>query len=425
MTKQNFIELFSASDSNISETKDREKSLEYIKTHELPNKTDENWRNTDLRTLVEQIYFSAHTKKNRITSINELKINGLNDNCLVFINGSFQKELSKIENEKNNIFLGSLAEGKKMYPDIFNKYFNQSEKEIETVFTALNTAYAQNGAFIYVSENFKSQKPIQILNISDSESQSTAYQIRNLIILAKNSEVNVITVSKSLSDGISFCNSQNEIFLEANSILNFNIFQEENIETRSLNNTRLKQSENTQSTVNIASLSGAILRNDIKIYLSGENARTEINGIYLPTNEQQFDNYILIKHEKSHGKSRQLFKGIIAGQARSVFSGRVLVDKNAQKTDAGQLNKNLLLTDYVKAYSRPQLEIYADDVQCSHGSSTGQIDKEALFYLQSRGIGEKQAKILMLNAFAKEVIDKISIPEYKNYIENLFENKYF
>jgi Fe-S cluster assembly protein SufD len=239
--------------------------------------------------------------------------------------------------------------------------------------------------------------------------------------LAKNSEVNVITVSKSLSDGISFCNSQNEIFLEANSTLNFNIFQEENIETRSLNNTRLKQSENTQSTVNIASLSGAILRNDIKIYLSGENARTEINGIYLPTNEQQFDNYILIEHEKSHGKSRQLFKGIIDGQARSVFSGRVLVDKNAQKTDAGQLNKNLLLTDYAKAYSRPQLEIYADDVQCSHGSSTGQIDKESLFYLQSRGIGEKQAKILMLNAFAKEVIDKISIPEYKNYIEN----KYF
>jgi len=425
MTKQDFIELFSGSDSNISETKDREKSLEYIKTHELPNKTDENWRNTDLRPLVEQIYFSAQTQKNRITSINELKINGLNDNCLVFINGSFQKELSKIENDKNNIFLGSLAEGKKMYPDIFNKYFNQSEKEIETVFTALNTAYAQNGAFIYVSENFKSQKPIQILSISESESQSTAYQIRNLIILAKNSEVNVITVSKSLSDGISFCNSQNEIFLEANSTLNFNIFQEENIETRSLNNTRLKQSENTQSTVNIASLSGAILRNDIKIYLSGENARTEINGIYLPTNEQQFDNYILIEHEKSHGKSRQLFKGIIDGQARSVFSGRVLVDKNAQKTDAGQLNKNLLLTDYAKAYSRPQLEIYADDVQCSHGSSTGQIDKEALFYLQSRGIGEKQAKILMLNAFAKEVIDKISIPEYKNYIENLFENKYF
>jgi Fe-S cluster assembly protein SufD len=210
--------------------------------------------------------------------------------------------------------------------------------------------------------------------------------------------------------------------VDSNAKLNFNIFQGEGDDAFQINHTRVIQHRDSCFSGHTLSFCGAIVRNDIQVEQIEEGCETYLNGLYLPDREQHFDNELFVHHAKAHGTSKQVYKGIIDHKASAVFMGKVLVDRDAQKTQASQSNRNVLLSKDAKVNSKPQLEIYADDVACSHGSTTGQIDKEALFYLQSRGIDRRQAEVLLLSAFVADVIESIEVDALRLFV-NLLINK--
>ncbi len=335
---------------------------------------------------------------------------------LVFVNGYFVEQLSDIQDIEGKITVINNQYVKQLYPELFSKYFKISNEYSDNLFADINTAYATDGTFILANKNVEIDKYIHIINLSDGDNQKLVSQYRNIIVAQANSKLNVLNTFHSLSVNYTFTNVVNEIILEENAKINYNIFQGEGNDTFQLNNTRVLQAGNSKFSSHTVTLCGSIVRNDINAVHLGEACETNLNGLYLPDREQHFDNNLFVHHAKAHGVSSQLYKGIIDNKASAVFLGKVLVDKGAQKTLANQSNKNVLLTDNAKVNSKPQLEIYADDVSCSHGSTTGQIDQKALFYMQSRGIDRKHAETLLLNAFLSDIIDGIESEALRNLL---------
>jgi len=419
--KEQIISTLNEKTNSLSTGAERENSLEFIEKNEFPNKKQEDWRKTDLSKLFKHKYSKAEQVDVNQFIVSIYKVRELESNFLVFANGFLLQEYSNIISK--NLIIKNIAKAKIENNEIFEKYYNKTNIETENLFSALNTAFAEDGVFVYVPRNKTVEHPIHVLFLSDGNNQKSVSQIRNLIVTDENSEAKIIFSYHSISVNYTVNNVATEIFTNQNSQLNFNIFQGEGDDAMQFNYTKVEQNTGSNFASNYITLCGAIVRNDLKVMYQGENCETNLNGLYLPDREQHFDNSIFIHHNKPNCNSTQLYRGIVDNKATAVFSGKVFVAKGAQKTNAEQNNNNILLTQYAKAHSKPQLEIYADDVKCSHGSTTGQLDKEALFYLQSRGIGFKEARILLLNAFANEVIDKISIPEFKRFVKFLIEKR--
>jgi Fe-S cluster assembly protein SufD len=291
------------------------------------------------------------------------------------------------------------------------------------LFTAINSAYATDGACIIIPDNYAPENPIHIVNFVNGDNAKIISQSRNLIYLGKNAQAKVINTYHSLSSDFTFNNVGTEIFTEDDANLHYYIFQGEGNEASQINNTFVEQKKGSFFKMNTSTLCGSTVRNELHVDFKGEHCEADLQGIYLPDKEQHADNFVSILHSKPNCVSGQLYKGIIDNNAKSVFTGKVYVARDAQNTDASQSNKNLLLTDNAKAYSRPQLEIYADDVSCAHGSTTGQIDKEELFYLKSRGIPERRAKTMLMTAFIEDVLNKIEIKQYKEYVQFLVNRR--
>jgi Fe-S cluster assembly protein SufD len=287
----------------------------------------------------------------------------------------------------------------------------------------MNTAYVQDGSFIFIPEDHYLENPIHIVNYINGENQKVLAQNRNLIIIGRNSRVKIINTYHSLTSDFTFHNVVSEIFLEENSDVEYYLFEGEGNSSSLIHQVFVNQYRNSTFKSNIQTLCGTFVRNEFTVNLLDEYCKTDIKGLYLPDREQHIDNYINVNHLKPHSQSRQLFKGIINDTAQAVYSGKVYVARDAQKTDSSQTNKTILLTDKSRTYSRPQLEIYADDVACSHGSTVGQIEKEALFYLRSRGISENNAKAILMSAFINELIEDITVKPYKDYITYLTEKR--
>jgi len=423
-SKQGFLKTFEKAEAEVlSEGIVKKTAREKLALFKLPEKTDEEWKHTSLNRLLQHNYSAAKNRELSDSIVNSFSIPGLDAYRLVFINGFFAPAFSDIKNNSKGLIVKPMTAAKVENKQLFEQYFAQSEILTSNFFTSLNTVFSKDGCFIYIAENYIADKPIHIVNLSDGQDRKTVSQYRNLIIAGKLSQSKIINTYHSLSVNYTLTNIATEIFLEDGANLNYNIFQGEGVDSSQFNNIKVIQQANSNFSSNTTTLCGMLVRNDLKIEHKGSNCETDLNGLYLPDREQHFDNCVFVHHAKPHNTSNQLYKGIIDNKASAVFLGKVLVDKDAQKTLANQSNKNILLTKYAKIYSKPQLEIYADDVACSHGSTTGQIDKEALFYLQSRGINRRKAETLLLSAFVKDVIDKIQLEGFKLYIQILVNNR--
>jgi len=424
LTKDEFIALFDENSKNSFADKNTVKeATNYLKKYNFPAKNDEEWKHTSIKKILQHKYYIGENLELDENQVNLFSIPGLNAYRLVFINGVFSKEFSDEIFDKKGFIIKNIAEAKNKYPDLFKKYFESTDISKENLFTSVNTVYSFDGAFISIPNNFVLDKPIHIINFSDGNNKKTVSQYRNLIIAGKNSNVQIVNSSHSLTVNYTLSNITTEIILEENAFLNYNIFQGEGNDAFQINNTKVNQAANSNFSSHTITLCGAIVRNDLKIEHKGKNCETNLFGLYLPDREQHFDNNVFINHAKPHGTSNQVYKGIIDNKASAVFLGKVLVGKGAQKTLADQTNRNILLSKYAKVNSKPQLEIYADDVSCSHGSTTGQIDKEALFYLQTRGINRRKAEVLLLGAFITDVIDTIKVEPLKIYINILVNSR--
>ncbi|MBI5539966.1 MAG: Fe-S cluster assembly protein SufD [Bacteroidia bacterium] len=344
------------------------------------------------------------------------------ENHLMLVNGWFYDKEKKLNVLPNGAIIGSVIEASKQFPELVEKHYGKYIAEQKESLSMLNMAFAQDGLFVYIPKGVVIEKPIQLINLVVA-TEELMIQPHNLIILEEESSASVVICDHSLNPHAFLLNSTTEVHAGKNS--RFEICRQQNAHDHSvqLTNTFILQKESSHVNSVYVTLHGGIVRNNLYVNLSEPNAKNKSYGLWLADKNQHIDNNTYIHHAAPECESNQLYKGILDNSSTGIFSGRILVDKLAQKTIAFQSNKNLLMTNDAKTRSKPQLEIYADDVKCSHGSTTGQLDEDAMFYLRQRGISKKEACHLLMLAFADDVINKISIAPLRDEITGLVEKR--
>lgn len=391
----------------------------------FPTIKNEEWKYTNVSAIEKNNFrFTTPSDKFSLTK-NDIKpflICGKDAIVLVFENGRFNKSLSVLDNLQKNVVISSLASS--MDNEMVMQHLGKHASIKTESFIALNTAFVFDGAFIHVPANIIVEHPVHFLYVSDSRVESIVSYPRNLIVTEKNSQIKIAESYHNISAvNHHFTNSVTEVIIKENAKVEFDKFQNETIEAFHINHTETYQEKNSTFDISTITLGGGIVRNNLHIVLDGENCTSHLHGLYLVNGNQLVDNHTLVDHAKPNCYSNELYKGVIDDKGQGVFNGKIFVRKDAQKTNAYQSNKNILLSDDATMNAKPQLEIFADDVKCSHGATTGQLDDDALFYLRSRGIGEENAKALLNIAFANDVLNHISIEKMRDKIANLVFEK--
>lgn len=403
----------------------REKAISEFKETGFPTNKMEDWRKTDLKNILSQefsFHFKPVVEEIDFNKVFQCEVPDFDTHLISLYNGWYTSKESSLVTLPNGTIVGSLAKAFTEYPDIVLKHYNKYAKSNINGFTALNTAFAQDGIFIYVPDNVESYKTIQMVNILNGN-ENIFVQNRNLVIVGKNSKLSFVHCDDSHNQKPSFTNTITEIFLNEGAQVDHYKLQNLNNKTTLLNSTFFHQEANCNLSSFAITLNGGIVRNEAFIKLNGKGGDSNIYGLYLVDREQHVDNQVHIDHAQPNCTSNELFKGILDDHASAVFKGHILVRKDSQQTNAFQANRNILLTDKAKVNAKPFLEIYADDVKCSHGATVGQLDDDALFYIKSRGISEYNAKLLLMYAFAAEIIDKIKIVPLKERIDDLVKKR--
>jgi Fe-S cluster assembly protein SufD len=350
------------------------------------------------------------------------EIHELDTYDLVLIDGHYPKGIPLFQRLDGGAVVGSLSEAMEVYPDIIDLHFSKYADLKSDGMVALNTAFATDGIFTYFPENTNISKPIQIVTLVNKNENllfQPIIQYRNLVIVEKNSHLKIVFCDHTMTNERSISNSVTEIYVGENAHVEIIRVQNQHNNAAQISGFHIYQENNSTLTMNTLTLNGGFVRNNVNVQIAGENCTTNLYGLYLVDRQQHVDNNTYINHLKPNSHSEEFYKGILDDQARGVFRGKIEVSKDAQKTASYQKNNNLLLTDEATMSTMPQLEIYADDVKCSHGATVGYLDAEAMFYMMSRGICEKEARLLLMNAFASEIIKKISIESLRDRLSQL------
>lgn len=429
--KEWYIELFRQFESSLNGHSKthihtlRKNAMDQFRDMGFPTQRNEEWKYTSIASLLKYNFIPADTKSTVTLGthkIDEYLINNLEVSLFVFINGIFKKEFSRLLPEAENINFENLASTSISDSPFLEKHFGKYVKT-DNGFTALNTAFAFDGAVIQIPENTILKNPVHLLFLSGSDDTEVLSQPRNLIFAGKNSQVHIIESFHSLSDTPYLLNSVTEIILDENAIINFDRIQNESDNAFHINRTQVQQHRSSNFMSHVVTLSGNIVRNDLVSVLNEPGGEAHFYGLYLVDGKRHVDNHTLIDHASPHCHSNELYKGILDEKSRGVFNGKVIVRKDAQKTLAYQSNKNLLLSHEAKIDTKPQLEIFADDVKCSHGATVGQLDMESLFYLRSRGIGKEKARSILIKAFASDVIDQMENTQLRDSLNEQILNR--
>ena len=402
----------------------RTKSLKTFEELGFPTKKEEAWKYTSLAKLLKKDY-SIFPKQETSIELKEVKkyfLYEIDSYKVVFIDGVYSPFLSDTTHEGIDVCLLSAALDKPKYKKVIEKYFNQVAKKDESL-TALNTSFAREGAYIYIPKSVVAEKPIQIIHFSTGKQGDFMLQPRSLIVAEENAQVQIIERHQSLASHAVLTNAVTEIFAEKNAMIDYYKIQNDRDDASLIDNTYIAQQQASNVKVHTFSFGGQLTRNNLNFYQEGERIDSTMKGITIIKDQQHVDHYTLVNHAQPNCESHQDYKGIYADKAVGVFNGKIYVDQIAQKTNAFQQNNNILLDDKATINTKPQLEIFADDVKCSHGCTIGQLDEDALFYLRSRGIPKKEAKGLLTYAFANNVLESVAIPALKTRINKLIANK--
>ena len=402
----------------------RAQALKIFEEKGFPSKKDELWKYTSLDALIHKDY-SLFPKSEASIELKDVKKYFLYDTDtykVIFIDGVYNPFLSNTTHDGLDVCLMSAALSKPKYRDLINSYFNKIAPLDESL-TALNTSYAKEGAFIYIPKKTVAEKPIEIIHFSSGEQDSLWLQPRNLIVIDKNSQVQIIERHQSLKQHSVVTNSVTEIYVHEEAFVDYYKLQNDLTTASLIDNTYIQQEKNSHASVHTFSLGGKLIRNNLRYFHKGEHILSTLKGVTILEGKQHVDHSTLVHHSQPNCESHQDYKGIFSERSEGVFNGQILVDKIAQKTNAFQQNNNVLLDDKATVNSKPQLEIFADDVKCSHGCTIGQMDEEALFYLRSRGIPKKEAKALMTYAFANNVLESVQLPSLKKRINGQIARK--
>ena len=401
--------------------------LESLKTFEekgFPSRRDEAWKYTSLNAMLRQNYalFPKAETTIQLKKVKKYFLFEIDTYKVVFIDGVYSPFLSDTTHDGLDVCLMSAALSKAKYRNLIETYFNKITDKEDSL-TALNTSYTQEGAYIHIPKSVVAEKPIEIIHFSTGKEKALWLQPRNLIIVDQNAQVQILERHQSLKEHDVVSNSVTEIYTHQDALVDYYKIQNDLSTASLIDNTYISQDKNSNVRVHTFSLGGKLIRNNLNFYLKGQYCNSTLKGVTLLEDHQHVDHYTLVDHISSNCESHQDYKGVFSEGSKGVFNGKIHVDQSAQKTNAFQQNNNILLDDKATVNTKPQLEIFADDVKCSHGCTVGQLDEEALFYLMSRGIPKKEAKALMTYAFANNVLASVELPILKKRINKLIAQK--
>lgn len=418
------FDVFAGGDSDCVKAR-RQKAIEIFRETGFPSNDIESWRKTDLRKVLSKDYnldLSRKLEKTNVRDFFSCEINQFDTDLYTQVNGWWVKGTDLLKVYANGTIVGSLKAAMIKYPEIFKQHYGKYVVNEKNGLIALNSAFFSDGYFIYVPDGVEQDRTLQMVNIINS-SQHEFVNTRNLVVLGKNAHLKLVHCDDSIEFENSLINTVTEVFMDQGANLEYYKLQNKDEEAVILTNNFIHQEADTNFSSNTIILNGSLVRNDTNVLLNGRGANADVMGLYLVDGKQFVDNHVYIDHAVSNCTSSTTFKGIADDEARSVFNGHVLVRQDAQQTLAFQNNHNIQLTNTAKIDTHPFLEIYADDVKCSHGATVGQLDEEAMFYLMQRGICERNAKMLLMLAFVTEIVDKISLPALRKNTDELVRRR--
>jgi len=412
----------------------REDAWQCFHAKGFPTTHDEDWRFTNLATLAKTPFQRAVKGSVTVSAeqIEKFRVPGAG--CrLVFVNGHFAPELSEVCDLPDTLEICSLertiakamegGEPEGCAPEGIEQHLGRYAHVRRDVFAALNTALWEDGAYLRVHRGAVIERPIHLLYVSAGAGAAIMTHPRTLVVAEPTSHAAVIEDYVSIGDETAFSNAVTELVAGQDAVVSHFLVERENLAAFNVSTLRLELARGTNVSSHSILLGGGLVRNNVHPVLAGEGAECLINGLFVGAGRQHLDNYMLVEHAQPQCSSRQFYNGILDDRARGVFHGRIVVHKDAQKTDAKQTNRNLLLSDDARIDTKPQLEIYADDVKCTHGATIGQIEEEQLFYLRSRGIEETSARNLLLYAFAAECLDRMSDSPAREFVAELIRER--
>ena len=408
----------------------REDAWSRFDANGFPTTRDEDWRFTNIASLVRTPFQRAPQGDAALTAkdLECFRLSGAA--CqMVFVNGRFAPQLSEMGNLPKGLEVCALARAldcgaggwapEGCAPEGIEQHLGRYADVRRDVFAALNTALWEDGAYLRIRRGAIIERPVHLLYVSAGAGSETMTHPRTLIVAEEASQAAVVEDYVSIGDDAAFSNAVTELAAGQNAVVSHYLIERENLAAFNVSTLRVEQARGTNIESHSILLGGGLVRNNVHPVLAGEGAECLINGLFVGAGRQHLDNYMMVEHAQPQCASRQFYNGILADAAHGVFHGRIIVHKDAQKTDAKQTNRNLLLSDDARIDTKPQLEIHADDVKCTHGATIGQIEEEQLFYLRARGLDEKSARNLLLYAFAAECLDRMKEPAARAFAENL------
>ena len=382
----------------------------------FPTIRDEDWKFTNVAPIASTEFQPAGE-----VVVNPAELDALPYATAPFritvVNGRFSPALSRLQDLPHGVRAGSLAAAVAEHPDVVPRYYGQLADFHTRGFVALNTALAGDGAYLSIPDGAIVETPIEILFLAAGDSSTAMTQARTLIVAGERSQVRIVETYAALRNGTYFTNAVTELVAADGAVVDHYKVQQEGLDAYHVATMQINAQRSANVSSHSFSLGAKFARNDVNAVLAGEGAEVTLNGLYLADGDRLIDNHTAIDHTKAHCPSHEIYKGILGGRARAVFNGKIIVRQDAQKTDAKQTNRALLLSDNASINTKPQLEIFADDVKCTHGATIGQLDEEALFYLRARGLTFFEARDLLIHAFAGEVIDRVQIEDLRRGLE--------
>ena len=402
----------------------RIESLDALKESGLPGNKHEEYKYFNVSRKINRDY-TLVLPENVESEPEWIKSKMVQDNNgihIVFLNGILSRGFSNIEDSINGFEFNSLGEGGQGINSILETYNNERQNINKDLYLDLNNAFLNAGYVLRINKEFNPQ-PIYIYHFVNLEPEELLLNHKGIIVVEKDTKVDISEIFSSENKNHYFRNLNTELIARNGALVNYHLIQEIGNDSVNIHNSNIYQSANSRVNTFTFSLSGKDLRNNLNILLNEENCETHLYGLYSISNNDHIDNHTTVDHRKPHCYSNEYYKGIIDENGIGTFNGKIYVRPNAQKTNAFQSNKNLVLTETATINTKPQLEIWADDVKCSHGATTGQIDEEQMFYLRSRGLGKESATALLLHAFAFDIIDKVELVQLRKYIGSKINNR--
>jgi len=413
-------------DSGTSVHDIRRKAIDTFTGEGYPTTRDEEWKYTNIKPITEIDFIPAEgigETKSLQRWLQKYDFEGLNCCHLTVVNGHFAGELSNLNELGNGIKVMSIREALKNNDPVIEKYLSRYAGDQGDSFTALNTAFLWDGVFMYVPDNQVLEKPVSITYIGQPDNTPLLNMPRSLFVLGRNSQAKVIETYGGEGAQPYFTNTVSEVILSDNAGFDHLKLQVESEKAYHVSTIQVDQQKNSRYTSFAFSFGGHLVRNNINLVMNGEGIDSILNGLYVGTGEQHIDNHTSIDHANPNCHSEELYKGVLDDQAHGVFSGKIFVRPDAQKTNAIQSNNCILLSDSAAIDTKPQLEIFADDVRCTHGATVGQLNEDAYFYMRSRGIDKAKARQLLIYAFASDVIDRLDSDPIREKLSAILADK--